>query len=141
MAGGGVSAPRKWTRDAVLDSLRAAAVGGVAPPARQWSTGGVDHPSRKVVASLFGSFSRACAQAGLEPAAEAASKRRRERQAAKVSGEKLPPKDKPISPRQRERNEQRRVQMAEDVANGRLKVRRLSADELHRYERREATIA
>ncbi len=136
-----MSPPRQWTRDAALDALRRASVDGVAPPARQWTTGGADHPSRKVVASLFGSFSAACAQAGVEPAAEAASKRRRDRRAAKASGETLPPQEKPVSPRQRERIEQRRAQMQEDVASGRLKVARLSADELRRYERREAALA
>ncbi|MTD47341.1 hypothetical protein GKE82_24350 [Conexibacter sp. W3-3-2] len=60
-----------WTREQVLDALRAwAQEHGKAPPKQAWDTTDGSHPSSATVRRMFGSFTEAVRQAGLDPGRE-----------------------------------------------------------------------
>src|ERR1700760_3004681 len=126
-----------WTRTTTLAALIAASKDGISPPARTWAASTSEHPSRKTVAALFGTFSAACAEAGLETASEGAARHRRDRKAARRSGKTLPASEAPIPRWQRERAEKRRLQMTEDIATGALTVRQMTDDERAAWAQRK----
>jgi hypothetical protein len=142
-----VMAPREWTHAATIRALKAASVDGVAPAARDWTKASGDHPSRAVVGRLFGTFAEACTAAQLETAAEGGAKRRAARHDEQVrqlrtqQGESKPPRERARQRWVRERSERRKIQMAEDVAAGRLVIRQASPAELARFAEERARAA
>lgn len=54
-----------WTKERVIEALRAYSTNGVAPPQKEWRRSGEDHPTTSWVARLFGSWTDACHAAGL----------------------------------------------------------------------------
>lgn len=64
-----VVARRKWTREEILDAIKAhaAANEGVPPKSMDWSRSTDDHPSFAKVGEIFGKWNTAIIEAGFEP--------------------------------------------------------------------------
>ncbi len=54
-----------WTKERIIKALRRHSVRGVAPSAGAWKCSGDDHPTAGWVRRIFGSWTKACHEAGL----------------------------------------------------------------------------
>jgi Homing endonuclease associated repeat len=112
----------RWSREELLDLLRADAVAGVAPSTRTWRAAS-DRPSERTIASEFGSWVNFVAEAGLRS-------RRQERRQAAIK----PPPETPHARSRRERRDEELAEIQRQIDDGELRAFRLTPSQRMAYE-------